>query len=155
MKAGRDPKTVTDINGTTISKDTARLLGKIITWIIGRDNLSVIDGIPDGYRFLDRTSLSHIPKLVIAHWALFAQSIGRAPPLTQDDFIGKFNRVMEARNRAYHHRSIKDTRKVVRTTEELLDRLDFSLLFVYSKIAACSVTAPKFALSIEPRHKTY
>jgi hypothetical protein len=157
LRKGASTRTVPRIGCRSLPKDTAHLIGEIIYYIDGEAlQRNRIPKLPDGYALTQHCKLSHIGKLVTEHWCVFqAQFVHGARKLTLTDFRDKFRRVCDARNEVYHHRSFNGMTKAVLSAEELLDRLDYSLGFVYQKIASARVLAPKFAIAIETRHHAW
>jgi hypothetical protein len=128
-------------------------IGKIIESIDGAGfERNIVGALTNGYEFLQCCDLIHIKQLIEEHWNVFSSTF---KPLTFADFLAKFERVRVARNEVYHHNSVAGMSDVVSAAEELLDRLNFSLRFVYNKIAAGKVTLPTFCIPIEPRHRTW
>jgi hypothetical protein len=156
IQAGRHPKSVTLVGRTPMTSRVAFLISKIIADIDGDGRRNIVPGIQNGYEFMEHCDLSHIKRLVEEHWNVFGPKFAAPlPPLTLADFTAKFTRVQEARNDVYHHKSVARMTKVVESAEDLLDRLNFSLRFVYEKICTCKAVPPAFTIAIEPRHRTW
>lgn len=152
MRKGQAPKTITEVGGAKMSTRVAFLIGKIID----SNDMTAIEGFDNGYQFLECCSLGQTRQLIEQHWSTFSPLFHRAnPPYTLADFTSKFDRVRNARNDVYHHKSLARMSNVVATAEELLDHLNFSLGFVYEKIATISVVEPTFKIPPEPRHRIW
>jgi hypothetical protein len=108
--------------------------------------------LTNGYEFVERCDLIHIRHLIEEHWMVFGPMF---KPLTSADFCAKFDRVRDARNEVYHHKSLSGMSAVISAAEELLDRLHFSLRFVHGKIVTCKPAALVFNYPIEPRHRPW
>jgi hypothetical protein len=106
----------------------------------------------NGYEFMHDCYLNNIRQLIEEHWSVFSPKFA---PLTLADFTSKFERVREARNAVYHHRSLSGMSDVVNAAEELLDRLNFSLQFVHNKISECEPAKPSFTIPTDKRHRTW
>ncbi|MEY9418048.1 hypothetical protein ABIF69_004490 [Bradyrhizobium japonicum] len=149
---GRLPKTVTQVGTVPLTKRSAFLIGKIIE---GND-MATVHKFTNGYEFVECCDLSHIGQLIVEHWTAFSPLFGRAnPPYTSADFLAKFDRVRNARNDVYHHKSVARMSNVVATAEELLDHLDFSLRFVFENISNAAPVKPSFSIATAPRHRTW
>jgi hypothetical protein len=157
LRQGRKATTVTQIGKHRLPKDTAHLIGEVIVYLDGSDpKRNIVRTLTDGYAITEQCKLSHIERLIVEHWSLFETKFKRGTKkLTCKDFRYKFSRIRNARNKVYHHQSFSRMTQIVHTAEELLDYLNFSLKFVYQKVTSSSVPAPRFTLSIEPRHHTW
>lgn len=154
LRAGRNPKNITQVGGVPINRHAAYRIGQIIRDIDGPDlRRGVVPSLGKGFEFMRECDLIHIRQLVEEHWTPISAvySLG-----TLNDFTAKFDRVRDARNEVYHHKSVAGMTAVIHAAEELLDRLHFSLQFVYHKVSSCTPQAPTFLLPIEPkRHRTW
>jgi hypothetical protein len=104
---------------------------------------------------MEHCDLAHIRQLIREHWGAFTSRFQRLKQAPLNDFEAKFERIREARNTVYHHRSLSGMSSVVIAAEELLDRLDFSLGFVCGKIGESTPKKATFSIAIEPRHRTW
>jgi hypothetical protein len=151
------PNTVTQVGGVPLRRDAALLIERIIYAIDG-DDLSkrAVDSCQNGYQFTEHCDLIHMRRLIEEHWATFSPRFVRGTMrLTINDFRAKFERVRNARNDVYHHKSVARLANVVATAEDLLDYLNCSLGFVYNKIKGASATPPTFTITVQPRHNTW
>jgi hypothetical protein len=157
LRTGHPARSVTHIGKIKIPKDTAHAIGEIIYAIDGNSfEHHVVGGFGNGYQFTECCDLSHISRLITAHWALFAPRFVRGGNrLSVTHFNTKFGIVREARNDVYHHKSVARMKDVVANAEDLLDYLDFSLAFVFEKIMNTNPQEPKFVTKIEKRHRTW
>jgi len=152
LQRGGRAKNISTIGPVPIGHRAAWRIGQIMREIDGVDlSGTSIAGLNNGYEFMDCCDLNHAKQLIEEHWSIFAP---RFAPLTLNDFSAKFDRVREARNKVYHHKSVARRTAVIAAAEELLDHLQFSLRFVYGKINGCRPQAPTFSRAIEPRHRT-
>ena len=153
LRRGGVAKNVSQVGGVTISRHAAFRIGRIILDMEGRDFPNGrVGAMSNGYEFMHDCTLSHIRQLIEEHWSVFSPKFA---PLTLADFTAKFERVREARNAVYHHRSLSGMSDVVAAAEELLDRLNFSLGFVHTKISECEPSKLTFTVTIEKRHRTW
>ena len=153
LRRGGNAKSIRTIGRSSVSKRAAFRIGKILCEIDGADlSRGTIDGMTNGYEFLQSCDLAHTRQLIEEHWSIFAS---RFRPLTAADFSAKFERVRHARNAVYHHKSLSGMSDVVSAAEEILDCMNFSLRFVYEKVCSCEPTPPHFAFQIEARHRTW
>jgi hypothetical protein len=153
-----DPATaINQIAGVSVSRDAAHRIGQIIIGIDGEQfQRNIVGGLNNGYQFVECCDLGHIRQLVEEHWQVFSSRFMRpGRRLTLADFKAKFERVREARNDVYHHKSVARLTNVVATAEELLDYLNCSLGFVYHKITATAPSALQFVMPVEDRHNTW
>lgn len=157
LRAGQPPKTVKQVGGTLLTRDAADLIGKIIESIDGANlQRNIVGGLNNGFQFLECCDLSHIGFLIEKHWAIFSPRFTRGTqPLPIKEFIAKFNRVKDARNDVYHHKSVARMADVVKTAEDLLDYLDFSLSFVTDKIENATPTGLTFHIVPAERHRIW
>lgn len=133
---------------------TSFLIEKIIDTV--EDRGKPVSAIKNGYEFLEYSTLSQIKRLVEEHWDVFAPLFSRKrPPLTRSAFSAKFDRVEDARNDVYHHKSVARMANVVSAAEELLDHLNFCLGFVFKKTQETKVSGPSFRITPAPRHRTW
>lgn len=147
-----NPKDITNIGGQPITRRAAFRIGQIVR-DLDRFGGGVVEPIKNGYEFLHCCNLGHIKHLIEEHWSTFSDKFS---PLTLADFLAKFERIRNARNDVYHHKSVSGMTDVVIAAEELLDRLGFSLQFVYEKISKCGPSYPAFQINIDPqRHRTW
>jgi hypothetical protein len=150
---GGKAKNISQVGGTPITRHAAFRIGQIVLDIEGKKfPYGPIGAMTNGYEFMHDCHLHHIRQLIEEHWSIFSS---RFAPLTSADFIAKFDRVREARNTVYHHRSLSGMSDVVAAAEELLDRLNFSLQFVHNKISECTPTKPVFTIPADKRHRTW
>lgn len=157
LRKGQPAKSITRIGGVSISKDAAYRIGQIIFAIDGDQfQRNVVNNLKNGYEFAERCDLAHIRQLIEEHWQVFSPKfIQQTKRLTQSAFNAKFERIREARNDVYHHKAVARLTNVVATAEELLDYLNCSIGFVYSKITSATPTALQFATPVQPRHNTW
>jgi len=149
---GLDPRTVQQVGGIPLTRRRAAVIGKIIR-VLDNDTL---DACTNGYEFMECCDLGHIKMLIEDHWSVFSSKFwSPPPPLTSTNFTERFERLLNARNDLYHHKSLPRMAGVVSAAEELLDRLDFSLGFVFDKITSCNPTPPSFSVPVERRHRTW
>jgi hypothetical protein len=153
LRSGGRAKDISLIGTVPVTRHAAFRIGQVIFDIEGKDfpNGS-IDAMTNGYEFMHDCHLNHIRQLIEEHWSIFSL---RFAPLTVADFIAKFDRVREARNTVYHHRSLSGMSDVATTAEELLDKLNFSLEFVHTKISECTPAKLPFAIPSDKRHRTW
>jgi hypothetical protein len=153
VRNGKNPKTVTQVGSVKMTKETAFIIGKVID---AQSDIATIGTFNNGYEFLECCTLSHMRRLIEEHWGVFSPRFSRANPrYTLADFTAKFDRVRNARNDVYHHKSVAGMSDVVTTAEELLDHLDFCMTFVYSKITDSSAVAPTFSIQPGARHRIW
>ncbi|WP_316159303.1 hypothetical protein [Bradyrhizobium sp. SZCCHNRI3042] len=153
LKRGGKAKSIAKIGAIPITRHAAFRIGTIITDIEGKSFPNgPVDAMTNGYEFLHDCHLMHIRQLIEVHWAVFS---GGFHPLSAADFTAKFEKVREARNAVYHHRSLAGMSDVVAAAEELLDKLDFSLKFVHGKISACEPKSLSFVVVPEKRHRIW
>jgi hypothetical protein len=154
LRKGNVATNITQIGTVRISKDTAHLIGEIIYAIDGESlQKQVVRGLDNGYQFLESCELIHIRQLIEGHWSVFSHRFRRGViKLTVADFRDKFDRVRNARNDVYHHRSTPKLANVVATAEDLLDYLDCAVGFVYRKIKDSNPVPPTFTVAVEARH---
>jgi hypothetical protein len=153
LRRGGRAKNISQVGGTSITRHAAFRIGAIILEIEGKNFPNgPINGMSNGYEFMHDCHLSHIRQLIEEHWSIFS---ARFAPLTLADFTAKFERVREARNAVYHHRSLSGMSGAVDAAEELLDRLNFSLQFVYKKITECQAAPLSFLIPTDKRHRTW
>ncbi len=157
LRKGNQAKTVTAVGTVSINKRAAYRIGQIIFDLDGESfQRNVVGGLNNGYEFLECCDLGHIQQLIEEHWFLFAAKLANpSPPLTLNDFTAKFEKVRNARNDVYHHKSVARMADVVATAEDLLDRLNFCLDFVFTKISETKVSKPTFTVAAAPRHRTW
>jgi hypothetical protein len=157
MKKGNAATSITQISGVRVSKDAAHRIGQIVLAIDGDQfQRNIVSRINNGYQFVEYCDLAHIRQLIEVHWQLFSPRFARpGKKLTLADLKAKFERVREARNDVYHHKAVARLTNVVSTAEELLDYLNCSIGFVYSKVTVARPTPVQFAMPIEPRHNTW
>jgi hypothetical protein len=157
LRAGKPAKSIKQVGSVPISARAAFQIERMIYAIDGEllQN-AIVPNLKNGYEFLEHSDLGHLGPLITEHWSVFAPLFSvPKPPLTIADFRAKFNRVKDARNDVYHHKSVARVANVVSTAEELLDRLNFSLKFVYEKVCASQPVQPAFKIAIEQRHNTW
>jgi hypothetical protein len=153
LRRGGRAKNISQVGCKPITRHAAFRIGQIILEIEGKNFPGgPIDRMSNGYEFMHDCHLSHIRQLIEEHWSVFSP---RFAPLTMADFTAKFERVREARNTVYHHRSLSGMSDVVSAAEELLDRLNFSLQFVHNKISECQPAKLSFAITTNKRHRTW
>jgi hypothetical protein len=135
----------------------AHRIGQIIIAIDGDHfQRKIVPGLTNGYEFVEFCDLRHIRQLIEEHWPTFSVRFMRpGKKLTQADFRAKFDRVVDARNDVYHHKSLARLTNIVATAEELLDHLNCSLRFVYRKVTTAAPTAVQFSILGEARHRTW
>jgi hypothetical protein len=157
LRKGNAAANVTEISKVRISKDAAHLIGEIIYTIDGESlQRQTVRGFANGYQLLENCELVHTRQLVEEHWSVFGPRFRRGvTKLTVADFRNKFDRVRNARNDIYHHKSIPKLANVVAAAEDLLDYLNCAVGFVYAKIKDSKPVPPTFVVAIEPRHKTW
>jgi hypothetical protein len=156
VKAGRSPKSVGQVGGVPMSRHAAFRIGRIVQDIDGEDlSRGIIPRLKNGFEFMEHCDLAHIRQLIREHWGAFTSRFQRLKQAPLNDFEAKFERIREARNTVYHHRSLSGMSSVVIAAEELLDRLDFSLGFVCGKIGESTPKKATFSIAIEPRHRTW
>jgi hypothetical protein len=157
VRKGQDPKAITHIGRVALTRDAAHLIERVIYAIDGESlQKGVIGNLQNGYEFVECCDLIHIRQLIDTHWSVFSARFCRGTTrLSLKDFQTKFDRVRDARNDVYHHKSVARLAQVVSTAEELLDYLDCSLSFVCEKIKSAVPTPPGFSIQIEDRHRTW
>lgn len=157
LRKGQSAKTINQISGIRLAPDAAHLIGQIIYAIDGdRFQNNLVGNFANGYEFVECCDLHHIRQLIEKHWNIFSIKFDRgAIKLTLNDFHQKFDRVREARNDVYHHKSVARLTNVVATAEEILDYLNCSATFVYKKITESTVTPLAFSIPVESRHNTW
>lgn len=155
-KNGNPATSVRHIAAARISRDAAYAIGQIIR-DIDEAHRGTVEGLTNGYQFLECCDLKHIAKLIDQHWFLFAPTFTKgSEQLSRADFHAKFNRIRSARNDVYHHKSVARTTGIVETTEEMLDYLNFSLCFVFTKTMEAMPKKLPFAVTVDPvRHHTW
>jgi hypothetical protein len=156
LRKGNPATTIEKIGGMPITRDAAHLIGEIIFSIDGESlQKSSVNNFVNGYEFVECCDIGHIRQLIEKHWSAFSPRFSGTKRLTLNDFQKKFNRVRDARNDVYHHKSVARLAGVVATAEELLDYLNCSIGFVYRKITESTAASLKFLLPIEARHMTW
>jgi hypothetical protein len=157
LRRGADASAITKINGVLLSRDAAHLIERLIYEIDGESfERDIVVGLNNGYEFTEHCDLIHIRQLVDKHWNIFSNRFRKGSSrLTWNAFRNKFDRVREARNDVYHHKSVARLTDVVASAEELLDYLNCSIRFVYDKVDCAVTTAPRFVIPIEARHNTW
>lgn len=107
------------------------------------------------YDLLEGGTLAHVERLIKANWtaieAAFRQPAGR-PPFTQRSFNDQFRLVRNARNDAYHHRTVSNRSRVLEIMEQLLDLLDISLDARLQAISNARLAPLQFSIPIGPHH---
>jgi hypothetical protein len=152
MKRGDKSKSVTRIGAAVVTRHAAYRIGQIVSAIEGEPfHRNVINSLNNGYEFLEECDLAHTLQLIECNWSVFSSLFSGQLPLTQKDFSAKFDKVRDARNDVYHHKSVANRPDAVAAAEELLDRLGFSLGFVCREIQAASPTRLTFAIPRRPR----
>jgi hypothetical protein len=152
IRKGQPAKSVTEVSGVPMTKRAAFVISKIIE----ANDMATVAKFKSGYEFVECCDLGHIGQLIAEHWDAFSPLFKRAsPPYTTADFTAKFDRVRNARNDVYHHKSVARMSDVVATAEELLDHFDFCLSFVFQKITGATPTRPSFVVAAETRHRVW
>jgi hypothetical protein len=157
LRRGKAASDITHVAGVPLRRDAAHLVAQLIYALDG-DSLhkGVVDPMQNGYEFTECCDLVHIRQLITTHWGEFSSRFRRPPTrLTLNDFKAKFDRVRDARNDVYHHKSVARLRDAVATAEELLDYLNCSVRFVCAKITSTSPSPLGFSIPIESRHNTW
>ncbi|MCK1408138.1 hypothetical protein [Bradyrhizobium sp. 76] len=152
LTRGGKAKNITHIGAVPLARHAAFRIGAVILDMEGKKfPHGPVDAMKNGYEFMHDCHLNHIRQLIEDHWSIFSPKFD---PLSAADFSAKFEKVREARNAVYHHRSLAGMSDVVAAAEELLDKLNFCLKFVHGKIGACE---PKisFLIEAEKRHRTW
>ncbi|MCA6116894.1 hypothetical protein J6524_18685 [Bradyrhizobium sp. WSM 1738] len=153
LKRGGRAKNIAQIGGVPLARHAAFRIGTVILDIEGKQFPNgPIDAMANGYEFMHDCHLAHIRQLIEEHWAVFSPKFR---PLSAADFTAKFEKVREARNAVYHHRSLSGMSDVVAAAEELLDKLNFCLKFVHGRVADCEPTKLAFSVEAEKRHRTW
>jgi hypothetical protein len=157
LRTGGDPKAVTQISGVPLKRDAAHLIERIIYAIDGEFLQKLqVDRFANGYQLTECCDLIHIRQLIDKHWAVFSPLFTKGrTKLTLQSFAAKFDRVREARNDVYHHKSVARVANVVATAEELLDYMNCSVAFACRKISAASAAKLAFTIPIEARHRVW
>jgi hypothetical protein len=107
------------------------------------------------YDLLEGGTLAHVERLINSHWSQIDQALRHDPaqtPLTAAGFGNLFKAVRNARNDAYHHRSIQHRSRVIAIVEQLLDMLDISLEARLTAVTTVSLPPLVFAIPIASRH---
>lgn len=107
------------------------------------------------YDLLEGGTLAHVERLIDAHWSAVDQVLRHDPTqakLTGRTFTDLFKVVRNARNDAYHHRSVQHRARVVAIAEQLLDMLDMSLRAHVIAVEKAPMPQLTFAVAEEPRH---
>ena len=138
IAAGLDVRFLTAINGRSMSKSTIRTIEHLM-----RKAGSVECGtFRTGYDVVAAGSMAHVGQLLGQHWSAMlgpmnpghrARHHGR---LTSGEFTQLFDKVRNARNTIYHHRSLSGQARVVEIAEELLELLDIDLGSAFERIDA-------------------
>ncbi|MCP1854487.1 MULTISPECIES: hypothetical protein [unclassified Bradyrhizobium] len=153
LKKGGKAKNISQIGGVPLARHAAFRIGTIIQDMEGKQFPNgPVAAMMNGYEFMHDCNLGHIRQLIEEHWTIFSPKFH---PLSVADFTAKFDKVREARNAVYHHRSLSGMSDVVAAAEELLDKLDFCLKFVHGKVAECEPTKLSFSVDAEKRHRTW
>lgn len=154
LKRGGNAKNISQIGGVPLTRHAAYRIGKIILDLEGNQFPNgPVAGMTNGYEFMHDCNLGHIRQLIEEHWTIFSP---RFDPLSVADFSAKFEKVREARNAVYHHRSLSGMSDVVANAEVLLDKLNFSLKFVHGKVAECEPAKLSFLIEADAvRHRTW
>ena len=157
LRAGQLARTVRQVGGVVLTRDAADLIARIIESIDGPSfQRNRVATFQNGYEFAENCDIGQIGFLVEKHWAIFSHRFVRGTRrLSMADFMAKFQRVRDARNDVYHHKSVARMTNVVQTAEDLLDYLNFSLGFVYQKVTDSSPAPLAFAIAIQPRHQIW
>jgi hypothetical protein len=151
---GKPPHTVTQVSGVTVTRDAADAIGRVVESLNAGPNPP--DAFNNGYEFVECCDLGHIGQLIQYHWPVFSPLfVQGGNRLTAHTFRKKFNRVRNARNDIYHHKSVARLKKVVSTAEELLDYLNFSLAFVCTKVKDVKLEDIKFRIQPTTRHNIW
>lgn len=153
LRRGGRAKNIATIGTVPVARHAAFRIGTIIMDLEGKKFPNgPVDAMANGYEFMHVCHLAHTRQLVEEHWAVFSSKFH---PLSAADFIAKFEKVREARNAVYHHRSLAGMSDVAAAAEELLDKLDFSLKFVHGQISECEPKSLSFSVAPERRHRVW
>lgn len=112
-------------------------------------------GVSTSYDLLSGGTLAHVERLIGGHWSAIEQVLRQDPArprLTGSTFTDLFKVVRNARNDAYHHRSVQQRMRVVAIVEQLLDMLDMNLGTHLTTVHQAPVAQLKFAIPKERRH---
>lgn len=149
--------TMDRINGVPISNGAVRAMENMLKNVEGeRLDRGILSGA-SGYEVLSHAKLSDIEELIHEQWAGFKSqlhdTLKNGKPLDQGIFRGKFKRVRDARNVAYHHREVAQRTDIISTAEELLDFIDVHLGSAVENVVHAGIRMPTFLVSCEERHR--
>ncbi|WP_311271319.1 hypothetical protein [Sphingobium sp. WCS2017Hpa-17] len=111
--------------------------------------------VTTSYDLLEGGTLAHVERLIASHWSAVDQALRHNPTqakLTGTTFNNLFKLVRNARNDAYHHRSVQHRARVVVIVEQLLDLLDMSLTLHVTAVEKAPIAKLNFSIAVEPRH---
>lgn len=154
LSVGTDVRKIKSLNGVNVSRATIRTVEHILTGPGGGG----LRQVASGYDLVASGTMAHVGQFIDQHWGHMVAALNpkhKSRPqgrLTSQEFTGLFNRVRNARNDLFHHRSVSGQGRVIEIIEELLDLLDIHLGDTYRKIAASNVMPLGFKILIEPRH---
>lgn len=154
-KLGRAEQ-VESINKIPITHGTGRVIENLIKNVEGdRLDRGILDNAT-GHEVLSLAKMSDVEELIHEQWAVIK---GKLPsvllngsPLDEAVFKGKFKRVREARNQAYHHREVVKRNEIAGVAEELLDLIDVHLCSALDFVAHAGVKGPKSMVQRAARH---
>jgi hypothetical protein len=107
------------------------------------------------YDLLEGGTLAHVERLIDQHWTDMSQVFHTAPGATRlrsSAFRERFSVVRNARNDAYHHRTVAGRPRMVAFAEQLLDLIDINLAARMHEVAAARLPPLPFSLALEDRH---
>jgi|SRR5436305_1619749 len=150
LAANRDLRRLHRLGNLPARRDVVDTVAHLLTGM-GRGAARVVTS----YDLLEGGTLAHVERLIDAHWSAVDQALRHDPTqakLTGTTFTNLFKVVRNARNDAYHHRSVQHRARVVAIAEQLLDMLDMSLRTHVIAVAKAPVPQLTFAIAVEPRH---
>jgi hypothetical protein len=151
-------RSLQNIYGVPVSRDACHLIGQIIYYIDGdRLQRQLVANMSNGFQFLECAKLDQIGRLITEFWTDFQASFTRNNrPLSKTHFAAKLNRVREARNDIFHHKSLTRMSGVSSAAEDLLDYLHLSLTCVCGMVTNSSATPIRFSIPIDAvRHRPW
>jgi hypothetical protein len=143
LKTGAHAKTITKIGAIGISTDVAVAMTYMVDDLI-RKKVS-LTALTNGYELLTETDLSRVGALIFHHWPIFKPFfVRKSVPLSRAHFMTKFDRVRDARNSVYHHKSFAGFTDCYQSAEDLMAYLSFPLERIHAKIAAAKCAPPAY-----------
>lgn len=157
-QVGGKVKPVDEINNVAVSASAARVIENFIRNVEGdRLDRGILD-TASGHQALSLAKMSDIEELMYELWPAFKHNLPsvlpNGLPLDQAVFKGKFKRVRDARNQAYHHREVVKRTEIIVVAEELLDLIDIHLCSALDYVAHSGIKVPASTITRAPRHSS-